>query len=117
MRRFGRLGILTDDTMERTWTSSHLWSRIYSCILKWEKRAELTYARQMSSQHAAVQLAANTGDATTRKSKRQKQDAEPLPEPKTYLDVINHIKSLQDPHPLRDIFGILILIPMSFLII
>ena len=76
MRRFGRLGMLTDDTMERTWTASHLWSRVYSCILNWEERTGLIYSRQMSSSHADVQTAANTGDAPTRKAKRPKHDAE-----------------------------------------
>ena len=85
--------------------SSCLWSRIYSCILNWERRTELVYSRQLSSSHADVQTAANTGDAATRKSKRQKQGTELPPEHKTYIDVLNHINSLQDPHPLRDIFG------------
>ena len=62
--------------MERTWTASHLWSRVYSCILNWEKRTVLIYSKQMSSQHADVQTAANTGDAATRTYKRQNQDAE-----------------------------------------
>ena len=105
MRRFGRLGILTDDTMERTWIASHLWSRIYSRVLNWEKRAELTFADKCQSQHADVQTAVNIGDAATRKSKRQKQDTDLPHETKTYLDVLNRINSLQDLHPLRDIFG------------
>ena len=73
--------------MERTWTASLLWSRVYSCILNWEERTGLIYSRQMSSSHADVQTAANTGDAPTRKSKRQKHDTELLPKHKTYLEM------------------------------
>lgn len=105
MRRFGRLGMLTDDTMERTWTASHLWSRVYSCILNWEERTGLIYSRQMSSSHADVQTAANTGDAPTRIAKRPKHDAELPLGHQTYKDVVEYINSLQDLHPLYDIFG------------
>ncbi len=65
----------------------------------------MIYSRQLSSSHADVQTAANTGDAATRKSKRQKQDTDLPHETKTHLDVLNCINSLQDLHPLRDIFG------------
>jgi len=105
MRRFGRLGMLTDDTMERTWTASHLWSRVYSCILNWEDRTGLIYSRLMSSQHSDVQTAANTGDVLTRESKRQKHGTELLSEHKTYSDVVEYINSLKDLQPLYDIFG------------
>ena len=59
----------------------------------------------MSSSHADVQTAANTGDALTRKAKRQKHDAELPLEHQTYKDVVEYINSLQDLHPLYDIFG------------
>ena len=29
MHRFGRLGILTDDTINRTWPEDHLWNRVF----------------------------------------------------------------------------------------
>ncbi len=35
MRRFGRLGIFTDDTIERTWIEDHKWEHTYSCVLNW----------------------------------------------------------------------------------
>ena len=105
MRRFGRLGILTDDTMESTWPEDHLWSRVYSCILNWQKRTELIHARQMSSRQADVQNAANKGGCVSRVTNFQKKEPEKLPEPKTYLELMDHIETLQDPHPFHDIFG------------
>ena len=105
MRRFGRLGILTDDTMESTWPEDHLWSRVYSCIFNWQKRTELIHARQMSSRQADVQNAANKGGCVSRVTKFQKKEPEKLPEPKTYLELMDHIETLQDPHPFHDIFG------------
>ena len=103
MRRFGRLGILTDDTMERTWPEDHLWNRVFSCILNWQKRTELIHARQVSSRHDNVQSAATIGDNPIRKSRRAESSAPPAP--KRISDVMNHIKSLQDRHPFHDIFG------------
>ena len=103
MRRFGRLGMVADDTMERSWPADHLWGRVYSCILNWQHRTELIHARQVSSRHADVQSAADLGENSIRRS--HKKASNPLPDPKSFAEVMDHIKSLQDLHPFHDIVG------------
>ena len=60
-------------------------------------------ARQVSSRHDDVQSAATIGDNPLRKSRRTESTAPPAP--KSFSDVIDHIKLLQDRHPFHDIFG------------
>jgi hypothetical protein len=59
----------------------------------------------MSTRQADVQNATNKGGCVSRATKFQKKEPEKLPEPKTFLELMDHIKTLQDPHPFHVIFG------------
>ncbi len=104
MRRFGRLGILTDDTMERTWIEDHKWEHTYDCVLNWHKRTELKFARLQAEKDPAVQDAAAKGKASTKRLKGK--TATPAASLKSYADVYNYIHTLENIHPFRSILGI-----------
>ena len=103
MRRFGRLGILTDDTMERTWIDDHKWEHTYACVLNWQTRSELKFARLQAEKEPAVQDAAAKGKAPTKRSK--KEIAIPATSFKSYTDVYEYILTLEDTYPFRSILG------------
>ena len=103
MRRFGRLGILTDDTMERTWIEDHKWEHTYSCVLNWQTRTELKFARLQAEMDPEVQDAAAKGKTSAKRSKDKA--AAPAASLKTYTDVYEFILTLEDKYPFRSILG------------
>lgn len=101
MRRFGRLGILTDDTMERTWIEDHKWEHTYACVLNWQTRTELKFARQQAEKEPEVENAATKGKASVKRSKGK--TATLATSLKSYADVYDYIHTLEDTYPFRSI--------------
>ena len=110
MRRFGRLGMLTDDTMERTWIEDHKWEHTYACVLNWQTRSELKFSRQEAGKDPAVQGAAAKGKTSAKRFKNEA--ATPAASLKSYADVNDCIHRLEDMYPFRSILGNILTIEM-----
>ena len=68
MVRFHRLGILSEDIMERSWIADHKWDSTYSCVLNWKHKTTLKHRRMEVETNPAVSAASDLGKRPLRDS-------------------------------------------------
>ena len=89
--------------MERTWIEDHKWEHTYSCVLNWQTRTELKFARLQAEKDPNVHHAAAKGKTSATRSKKEvSTSAASL---KSYSDVNDYIHTLEDKYPFHSILS------------
>ena len=105
MRKFGRIGILAEDIMERTWIQDHKWEEANAFILNWEKRELLSSARSVVGSNQDV-MAVQTEAVKPQRQRKQSSSAEAaIPAPKSFDEIVEGLKEMQPAGTLFDIFS------------
>ena len=105
MRKFGRIGILAEDIMERTWVWDHKWEEANAFILNWEARELLSSARSVVGSNQDV-MAVQTEAVKPQRQRKQSSSAEAaIPAPKSFDEIVEGLKRMQPAGTLFDIFS------------
>ena len=105
MRKFGRIGILAEDIMERTWINDHKWEEANAFILKWETRESLLSARSAVGSNQDVMTVQAEADKPQRQRKQSSSAEAAIPAPKSFDEIVEDLKRMQPAGTLFDIFS------------
>ena len=105
MRKFGRIGILAEDIMERTWIKDHKWEEANAFILKWETRESLLSARSAVGSNQDVMTVQAEADKPQRQRKQSSSAEAAIPAPKSFDEIVEGLKEMQPAGTLFDIFS------------